>query len=106
MGTVYLLGEFCDSGRFKIGITTKAVDVRLKQLQTGISQELFIVNHYQSENYRQIERFLHKKYCPDKAMGEWFNLSPEAINNFISDAVYYDNIITNTVGDISVYDFF
>jgi hypothetical protein len=39
-------------------------------------------------------------------MGEWFNLSPEAINNFISDAVYYDNIITNTVGDISVYDFF
>jgi hypothetical protein len=106
MGTVYLLGEFCDNGRFKIGITTKTVDVRLKQLQTGNSQELFIVNHYTSKNYRPIERYLHRKYCPDRAMGEWFSLSPEAVNNFISDAVYYDNIITNTVDDISIYDMF
>jgi len=35
MGTVYLLGEFCDSGRFKIGITKNSVKKRIKELQTS-----------------------------------------------------------------------
>lgn len=93
-GTVYLLGEFCDNGRYKIGITKGDVDKRIKQLQTGNSQEIYLVNKYVSENYRKIEGWLHRKYGMTRAKGEWFDLTHEQVISFTDSAKEADEIIS------------
>lgn len=104
MGIVYLLGEFSDCGRFKIGVSKNPVNRRLKQLQTGNSNEIFVVNEYKTKNYREVERYLHRKYNPDKAMGEWFELSHDDVINFTKTAKHYDDLINSFIPDITKYD--
>jgi len=93
MGTVYLLGEFCDNGRFKIGITKSDVNKRIKQLQTGNSQEIFLVNKYDSVNYRKVEGMLHRYYGTSRAIGEWFNLTHKQVMSFSDEAKKADELI-------------
>jgi hypothetical protein len=104
MGIVYLLGEFSDYGRFKIGISKNPVNRRLKQLQTGNSNEIFIVNEYKTKHYKEVERFLHRKYYSDKALGEWFELSHEDVVNFTKTAKHYDDLVNSFIPDITKYD--
>jgi hypothetical protein len=104
MGTVYLLGEFCNEGKFKIGFTKNSIKSRLKQLQTGNSNEIFIVNEYKTKNYKEVEKFLHRKYYSDKALGEWFELSHEDVVNFTKTAKHYDDLVNSFIPDITKYD--
>lgn len=94
MGTVYLLGEFCDAGRFKIGITKNSVEKRIKELQTGNSNEIFLVNKYETENYRKVEGMLHRTFGTTRAIGEWFDLTHEQVISFTKEAEAADEIIT------------
>jgi hypothetical protein len=85
-GYVYLMVGFSgDSEKYKIGITIKDPEKRLKQLQTGSSDKIDLLRKYKSPFYKKIEKFLHRKYMPYKCEGgsEWFDLPDEEALNFI-----------------------
>jgi hypothetical protein len=82
MGFVYLINiERTDL--YKIGITRKTVEERMKSLQTGNPLTLTLVEKYESKIYQKIETIIHrmlkhKKYIPedfDTLKGEWFQLT-------------------------------
>ena len=82
MAFVYLLGDFGQDNCFKIGITRGKIEKRIKQLQTGNGEEIYLVNYYETEYPFFIERNLHLKFCPERKRNEWFNLSNEDIVKF------------------------
>ena len=81
-GFVYLLSD--SSGDFKIGITSGTIEKRIKSLQTGNAKEIFIIDYYQSEFYKQIETILHRVFKPKQSetRKEWFTLTTTDISNF------------------------
>ena len=97
MGYIYLLVEIDAAGgeTYKIGITKNDPELRVKQLQTGNPNEIRVVHHYQSENYRIIERLLHKKYHGNRTLvqNEWFIIQPENVFSFMEDCKKNDETI-------------
>jgi len=95
-GKVYLIIDWGSHPiKYKIGITKNDVDKRLKQLQTGSSSELVLLQVYESENYRKIEGTLHrgfKHYSTDGGK-EWFELPDEIALNFLKECEQIDNNI-------------
>lgn len=73
MKYVYLIQSLEDSS-YKIGVS-KHPKKRLKQLQTGNSAELKLVESYQSEHANRIEKSLQRRYSYLKKQGEWFDMS-------------------------------
>ena len=72
MRSVYLIRG--NNGRYKIGIAKNPTQ-RIKQLQTGNSDKLEIIETYQSENASKIESALHNRFAHMRNEGEWFDLS-------------------------------
>jgi len=70
--SVYLIRG--NDGRYKIGIA-KDPKKRIKQLQTGNSDPLELIDTYQSENASTIETALHNRFSYVRNVGEWFDLS-------------------------------
>lgn len=84
-GYVYLLEDYRNFERaFKIGKTRKTVEQRVKQLQTGNSHEIVIVNYYKSNQYNKLEKFLHTYYAPYRISGEWFVINDKEASNFLN----------------------
>ena len=83
MGHVYLIGEKGSTNKYKIG-STRAKDVknRLKQLQTGSSEELYIKDSYETEHPFKLEKMLHNHFKSSNLIGEWFELSESDIEAF------------------------
>lgn len=86
MGYVYLLMELDKDGneRHKIGITKNHPSKRQKQLQTGNSNVISVLNFYESQNYKNIEKWLHNMYSNQKTEtdNEWFSLTNEQVFGF------------------------
>lgn len=82
MAYVYLLGDSGQNNTFKIGITRGAVEKRIKQLQTGNGEEIYLVDYYETEYPFFIERLLHNKFYPKQKRNEWFYLNVDDIVNF------------------------
>lgn len=80
MRSVYLIRG--NDGRYKIGIAKNPKE-RIRQLQTGNSDALTLIETYQSENARQIESALHCRYAHVRNVGEWFDLSVTEEFNFV-----------------------
>lgn len=81
---VYLIeSEYNDVTLYKIGITKREVEKRLKEFKTGNASNFRIVNTYKSKWGSKIESTLHRMYSTKRISGEWFNLEPEDISNFI-----------------------
>lgn len=97
LGYVYLIVESDQFGeeKYKIGITQKNPEERVKKLRTGNSNELFVIKKYQSSNYRKIEKWLHRKYYNQRTISknEFFHLSNEQVMNFIDDCKKIDQLI-------------
>lgn len=82
MGFVYLI-NIDKTDLYKIGITKKTVEERMRSLQTGNPLKLVLVEKYESKIYQKIETIMHrmlkhKKYIPedfDNLKGEWFQLT-------------------------------
>ena len=72
MRSVYLIRG--NDGKYKIGIA-KNPSQRIKQLQTGNSDELQLIETYQTENAYKVESALHHQYGHVRQHGEWFDLS-------------------------------
>lgn len=75
-GFVYLMKS--GNGYYKIGISKNAGS-RLYGLRRQFPVEIDIVHKIASNNYRNVEKFLHRKYAHRKAELEWFKLEPEDI---------------------------
>jgi predicted GIY-YIG superfamily endonuclease len=75
MKSIYLI-QSLENGYYKIGVS-KHPNKRLKELQTGNSSELKLIDLYQSEFAYQIEKTLQRRYSYLKKEGEWFDLSIE-----------------------------
>jgi len=83
MKYVYLIQSLEDS-RYKIGVS-KHPKTRIKQLQTGNSSELKLVESYQSEFAYQIEKTLQRRYSYLKKEGEWFDMSVSNEVSFLNE---------------------
>jgi len=98
MGYVYLLSTVTPDGmveRFKIGVTRRTILKRLRELQTGNSEKIELINSYESDNYLYIENMLHKKYSSTvaNAKNEWFELNNEYVLSFLKDCKKLDETI-------------
>ena len=96
MGKVYLLIEMGMVQRHKIGITRKDVNQRIKQLTTGNSNEIRLFKVYETENYRKVEKALHRmysRYCTEDGGTEWFELPNEEVLKFIEECEKVDKNI-------------
>jgi hypothetical protein len=82
MAFVYLLGDSGQDNCFKIGITRGKIEKRIKQLQTGNAEEIFLVNYYETNYPFLLERLLHMKFFPKQKRNEWFIMDIEDVNKF------------------------
>ena len=83
MGYVYLIGEIGNDNRYKIGSTRcKDVNKRLKQLQTGNSEELYIKESFETTRPFRLEKMLHNRFKSSNLIGEWFELSKDDVRGF------------------------
>lgn len=92
MAFVYLM---CDSGQdncFKIGVTRGSIEKRMKKLQTGNGEEIFLVNYFETEYPFFIERMMHQRYFSEKKLNEWFVLTAEEKNRFKEDCLEFEQM--------------
>jgi hypothetical protein len=98
MGYVYLLLEVDKDGneRHKIGFSKNDPQKRQKQIQTGNSNVISVLNQFQTSNYKHVEKWLHRKYSQQKteAENEWFTLTNEQVGNFIETCKEVDKTVT------------
>ena len=68
------------TSQYKIGITVNP-QRRLKALQTGNGDELFLAFYIQADNASSLEKRLHSCLSPFKCKhhSEWFNLSNDCL---------------------------
>lgn len=83
---IYLIKSESSLGEeiYKIGLTKKDPNKRLKQLQTGNPNILKIVHIFESNFANLLESTLHKVYEIKRVNGEWFEMDDTEINNFLS----------------------
>jgi hypothetical protein len=84
MGKVYLLAND-EWSQFKIGISTKNIDLRLRSLKTGNGSEITLVKSFNTIHHRKVEKWMHNKHHSKRLVGEWFALNDDDIIEFISD---------------------
>ena len=82
MAYVYIIGDSGQDGVFKIGVTRGNVEKRIKQLQTGNGEEIYLVNYYETDYPFFVERLLHQKLSVKQKKNEWFTLDINDITNF------------------------
>ncbi len=75
MAFVYLL---CDSGQdscFKIGVTRGSLENRIKKLQTGNGEEIFLADYFETDYPFFVEKLMHQRHYAEKKLNEWFTLT-------------------------------
>lgn len=97
MGYIYLILEVDKNGdeAHKIGISKNPPIFRLKNLQTGNSNKLSILNVYESKNYKKVEAMLHARYNYKQTLtkNEFFKLNDEEVIGFIQTCKKLDETI-------------
>ena len=78
-GYVYLL---CDGEKFKIGMTKQNINKRIKELQTGNPNEIWLRSYYETNYPLKVEQMMHTKYKISNVKNEWFDLSVHQVLNF------------------------
>tara|TARA_Y100000034_G_scaffold136985_1_gene218000 strand:- start:7019 stop:7840 length:822 start_codon:yes stop_codon:yes gene_type:complete len=77
-GFIYVIGASHNPQHIKVGVTTRDIDSRLKEIQTGNPLKLEIISYLRSDKYLDLESYIHKTLQSEKdehMHGEWFNLS-------------------------------
>jgi len=90
IGFVYLI---TDGNYFKIGYTTKKLEYRLKELQVGNPSQLSIIHFHKTFNFIKIEYLLHRRFHHKHILGEWFDLTTDDTDNFISKCLLLEDEI-------------
>ena len=98
MGFVYLLLSVNDYGEevYKIGITKRDVNTRIRELQTGNPNKISVLRVYESDNYLKVEQWMHRKFGNTKteAKNEWRNLLNEQVITFLLECKNADETIS------------
>lgn len=81
--------------QYKIGVTRKDINTRIKQLQTGNGCDLHLVAFHKSEAPFYIEKMLHKEFHRYNVKNEWFEIdnNMNIINMFNEACNKYEGII-------------
>jgi len=80
---IYLISSETNGQKlYKIGITKREIEVRMKELKTGNAAELAIVDSFRSKWASKIEAALHRQFKSKKISGEWFGLEDSDIGSF------------------------
>ena len=86
-GFVYLLLEVDQLGNesHKIGTTKRDIKKRICELQTGNSNQISLLQHYVSQHYKTIEKWLHAKFSTRRTLveNEWFKLDDADVTGFV-----------------------
>lgn len=94
MAYVYLLGEFTDDGeKCKIGVTRGKLENRMKKLQTGNPNEIYLISYYETDYPFDVERWMHMRYSSVNVKNEWFNIPLEDRSRFREICGEYDRSI-------------
>ncbi len=82
---IYAIGN--DKDKQKIGFS-KEPEKRLKSLQTGNSDKLFLhhIIECPEHNIRKLEQKIHKELSYKKLKGEWFSMTPKDAIEYIEFA--------------------
>jgi hypothetical protein len=67
-----------ECNRVKIGVS-ESPEARLKELQTGNPELLYLLRTIPFAHAYPVEEMLHERYAAVQQAGEWFELSPEAL---------------------------
>ena len=90
-GFVYLL---CDGEKFKIGMTKqKDINKRIKELQTGNPNEIWLHSYYETDNPLKVEQMLHFRHKKSNIKNEWFDLTVSQVINFKQECKDCENLI-------------
>lgn len=92
MACVYLLCD-ADSSLYKIGMTRGSVEKRIKKLQTGNGNDIFLVDYYETEYPFFIENTLHQRHWPEHKLNEWFKLTDKSVFNFKDECKKIEQMI-------------
>jgi hypothetical protein len=85
MKNIYLLKSYDEYGDniYKIGLTKRKVEDRVKELKTGNANDIEIIDVYEAKDYaHSIESSLHRYFQFQNKNGEWFYLNDEDISKF------------------------
>ena len=83
MKHIYLI-QSLEDGYYKIGVS-KHPTKRVKELQTGNSSELKLIESYQSKHAHKLEKTLQRRYSHMRKEGEWFDMTIGEEVSFLSD---------------------
>ena len=104
MGLIYLINEI-DTDNYKIGYTNaKTTNSRKITLQTGNSKELIVIKTFSTQNPSKLEKMLHRHFSQAHINGEWYQLSYEDVNLFISICQKLDDTILFLLKNNSFYN--
>lgn len=78
-GYVYLVKD--KAGNYKIGITASDPDMRIRQLSNYGKTGIEVVSVFYSDNPRQTEASLHKRFANKCIHGEWFQLDEDDLDH-------------------------
>jgi len=92
-GFVYLIGEMDNKDTYKIGMTKKNIENRIKELQTGSSNELYIRSYFKTSYPYKLEKMLHRYFSHNNKINEWFTLSESQASDFLQVCEKYENIL-------------
>ena len=83
-GYVYLLCNPTDD-TFKIGVTKNEIEKRIKQLQTGNADNIFIASYHYTQYPYRLEKMLHTHFGLYNVNREWFKfkdgMTPSTVFN-------------------------
>jgi hypothetical protein len=84
MTKVYLISSAAEGGTvYKIGHTGRDVHDRIRDLSTGNSSPMVVESFFASRWARKIESALHRHFRSRRVSGEWFDLGPDQVAEFL-----------------------
>jgi hypothetical protein len=98
---IYLIKNTSES-YYKIGVSNNPKK-RIKNLNTGNSSELILIQTYETKYAYKIEKNLHRKYSYLRKYGEWFDFSIVEENNFLDNCKKIENGIITLINCGNVF---
>ena len=90
-GYVYLL---CDGDKFKIGMTRQSnIMNRVKELQTGNPNEIWVHSYFKTEYPNKIEKMMHALHASSNIKNEWFEMNISEVLNFKNECQKCEDIL-------------
>lgn len=91
MGFVYLIQDVYNN-TYKIGVT-KNLEKRMRNLQTGNTCELRLVDSFKTEYPYRLESMLHRSLEQYREKNEWFSLPIDIVYDFREKCIQFNKII-------------